>query len=125
MRCVTSAISKVPNRVRAKCANSSPISVEANVALTAAGVDIAHASRAVDVAQIAMPSGRSSLPKQWSGSPWVFTATVTGFAAVCGAIASSIARVRFRSMSVSTTSEAPSPVTRPALLQPQPPSGCR
>ena len=64
MRCVTSAISKVPNRVRAKCANSSPISVEANVALTAAGVDIAHASRAVDVAQIAMPSGRSSLPKQ-------------------------------------------------------------
>ena len=81
MRCVTAAISKVPNRVRAKCANSSPSSLDANVALTAAGVDAAHASRAVDVAQIAMSSGRSSLPKQWSGSPWVFTATVTGFAA--------------------------------------------
>ena len=115
----------MPNRVRAKCANSSPSSLDANVALTAAGVDAAHASRAVDVAQIAMSSGRSSLPKQWSGSPWVFTATVTGFAVVCGAIASSIARVRCRSMSVSTTRDAPPPVTSPALLQPQPPSGCR
>ena len=41
------------------------------------------------------------------------------------AIVVSIRAVRWRSKSVSTRSDAPSPTMSPALLQPHPPSGCR
>ena len=44
---------------------------------------------------------------------------------VSGDIAASIASVSFRSNNVSTSNDRPSPTTRPALLYPQPPSGCR
>jgi hypothetical protein len=55
----------------------------------------------------------------------VFTTVATCAVRVSGDMAASIASVSFRSKSVSTSSERPSPMTRPALLYPQPPSGCR
>jgi hypothetical protein len=70
-------------------------------------------------------SGSSSLPKQWSPLPWVFIAASIGRVSVTGRIAASISRVRSRSNRVSTSSDVPSAAIRPALLQPQVPSGWR
>ena len=72
-----------------------------------------------------MPSGSSALPNQWSPLPCVFIAWPIGLRSVTGAMASSISRVRRSSKSVSTISDAPSAVIRPALLQPHVPFGCR
>ena len=77
------------------------------------------------LATIGIPSGSSSLPNQWSPLPCVLNACPIGLESVMGAIASSMSRVSFRSNNVSTSSEVSCAVTSPALLQPQPPSGCR
>ena len=65
----------------------------------------------------------SWLPWVWSPLEWVIKASVIGARSVMGFIAVSISRVSGRSKSVSTSSDAPSPATSPALLQPYPPSG--
>ena len=66
----------------------------------------------------------SWFPNQWSPLAWVFTTAVIGPPAVTVRMPSSMPRVSGTSNSVSTSSEAPSPTTSPALLHPQPPSGC-
>jgi hypothetical protein len=65
----------------------------------------------------------SSLPWVWSPLEWVISASVIGARSVIGAIASNISRVNGKSNRVSTNNDDPSPTTRPALLQPNPPSG--
>ena len=71
------------------------------------------------------PSGRSSLPKQWSPLPCVFIAASIGLRSVIGAHRVEHLARESRSKSVSTSSDVPSAAISPALLQPQPPSGCR
>ena len=81
-------------------------------------------SSAVPLAAITRTEASSSwLPWVWSPLEWVISASVIGARSVMGAIAASISRVNGRSNSVSTSSDAPSPATSPALLQPNPPSG--
>ena len=84
------------------------------------GVPIS-AAHSLDATMRASPT--SSLPQQWSPLAWVLT-TVSIRPAI-GASWSSISRVSSRSNRVSTSREWPSPTTRPALLQPHEPSGCR
>jgi hypothetical protein len=56
---------------------------------------------------------------------WVFTTVSTGSSPCAGAIASSIARVSFEVEQRVDEERRPSPTISPALLHPQPPSGCR
>ena len=115
------------NRRIVRCANASnsgPRSSWLNSAWTSCGPTASISSSAAAVATIGIPSGSSSLPNQWSPLPCVFIACSIGWRSVIGLIVSSSARVRGRSNSVSTSSDVPSPVISPALLQPQPPSGC-
>jgi len=76
-------------------------------------------------AMISAPA-TSWLPKVWSPLAWVLT-TVSMLAAAGTDldIVSSISRVSFRSKRVSIRRDASPSVTRPALLHPQVPSGCR
>jgi hypothetical protein len=109
----------------AQASNSGPRSSWLKSACTSCGPTACISSSAAAVATIGIPSGSSSLPNQWSPLPCVFIACPIGWRSVIGLNSSSISRAQRRSNSVSTTSDVPSPVTRPALLQPQPPSGCR
>ncbi len=95
------------------------------MAWKSAGVTSVISCAAAAVAQIAVPSGTSSLPQQWSPLACVLTSASIGVRSVTGFIAASMSRVKFRSKRVSTSSDAPSPASSPALLQPQPPSGWR
>ena len=124
-RGVTEAKSKRRIVRAAKASNSGPRSSLLKSASTSSGPTARISASAALVATIGMPSGSSALPNQWSPLPCVFIAWPIGLRSVTGAIASSMSRVKRSSNSVSTSSDAPSPVIRPALLQPQVPSGCR
>jgi hypothetical protein len=94
-------------------------------ASTSAGPTARISASAALEATIGIPSGSSALPNQWSPLPCVFIAWPIGRRSVTGAIAASMSRVRCSSNSVSTSSDVPSAVIRPALLQPHVPFGCR
>ena len=82
------------------------------------GMPCAISSAVPAAAMIRTDASSSWLPWVWSPLEWVMSASVIGAPSVIGFIAASISRVSARSKSVSTNSEAPSPATSPALLQP-------
>ncbi len=87
---------------------------------------IAAMASAVALAEMISASATSWLPSTWSGLEWVFTSRPMRSAAGTDLrISSSMSAVIFTPIRVSTSKVSPRLSIRPALLQPQVPSGCR